>query len=328
MKLNPLLWCGLWVASLGLTPPARAGMTITRLAGPPQGAQVLIAVTNYNTSGNTSIRHLLRDGRSLKHDTVLQRYYFNRDRDLGQTFRIGSQAVRVEALTLRTGFGTNPFRPGAADAELFVQWLEVEGQPTTNHHGTTTAPPGTRWQTFNPNDPLTDDYLEGETFKNLRVVRGGFMPDLRPFKANPEGAPGNGQFFRFTFTGDDHLVLQPNRTYGFLVGFVAPAADRAMALANEFRGHYPGGHGLRREGSADTPAFFNPAESTPYTRALLVGDTNNAAAMAVALEKACFPVNFAERVADMSFGTMGMPDVCTYRDLVFYLEGVVLDMTP
>jgi hypothetical protein len=207
---------------------------------------------------------------------------------------------------------------------MFVQWLEVEGQATTNNHGTTAAPPGAHWQTFDPNDPTTDDFLEGETYKSLRVVRGARLPDLTPYKAYPEGAPGNGQFIRFSFTGEDVLVLQPNRTYGFLVGFVSAAPERALTLANRFRGQYTGGHGLRREGSADTPAFFNPAESTPYTRALLVGDTNDVEAMAAALEKACFPLNFAERAADMTFGTMGMPDVCTFRDLVFYLEGAVL----
>lgn len=39
------------------------------------------------------------------------------------------------------------------------------------------------------------------------------------------------------------------------------------------------------------------------------------------MDKACFPVNFEERVGSTSFGTMGIPDFCTYRGLTFYLEG-------
>lgn len=311
-----------WVGCFGLGGTVHAGLVITRLPEAPTGSKVLLAVTDHDVSGNTSIRHTPRENRELKYDRVLQKYYFNRDRDLGQTFITGAHPLRVEALTLRTGFGSHPFRPGAAGAEMFVQWLEVTGQPRTNDHGTTTTPPGARWQTFNPKDATTDDYLEGEKYKSLRVVRGARMPDLTVYRAQPQGAPGSGQFIRFAFTGADAVILQPHRTYGFLVGFVAPAPERAMTFANRFRGAYAGGHGIRREGSADTPAFFNPAESTPFTRALWVGDTNNAAALAAALEKACFPENFVARVGDMTFGTMGMPDVCTFRDLEFYLEGV------
>jgi hypothetical protein len=299
----------------------QAGLVITRLEEPPSGPGVWISATQFNAGGNTSVRLLPRENRDLKFDTVLNKYYFNRDRDLGQTFRTGPQRIKVEALTLRTGFGTHPFRPGAAGAEMFVQWLKVEGQPRLNNHGTTQYPPGTRWQTFNPQDPTTDDYLEGESFQNLRVVRGGNVPNLLPFRANPQGAPGNGQFIRFALTGDDQVVLEPNTTYAFLVGFVEPAPERAMTLANAFRGNYPDGHGIRREGSADTPAWFNPAASTPYTAAMFLSDTNNPQALVAALDKACFPRAFEQRVNDLTFGTMGLPDVCTYRDLQFYLEG-------
>lgn len=319
-------WIFVLTALLGCLQPwcLQAGLEIRRLDEVPSGSQVLLAVTNFNKGGNTSIRFYPHKNRGLKYDSVLKKYYYTRDRDLGQTFRTGPHPLRVEALTLRTGFGTMPFRPGAVGAEMFVQWIEVKGQPVTNNHGTSTSVPGTRWQTYNPADPITDDYLEGETFYNLRVVRGGYMPDLTSYKSDPAGAPGNGQWIRFSFTGDDVVELEPNRAYAFLVGFVEPASVRALTLANEFRGRYPDGHGIRREGSADTPAFFNPAEATPYTQALLISDTNQSQALAVALEKAGFPANIKQRVEDMTFGTMGMPDVCTFRDLVFVIEGTLV----
>jgi len=301
-----------------------AGMVITRLKDAPSESQVLICYTNYDTGGNTSIRHTSREGRDLKYDSVLNKYYFNRDRDLGQTFRTGSERIKVKALILRTGFGSAPFKPGAAGAEMFLQWFKVTDNPVIRDHGTTTYPPGARWQTFNPKDPSTDDYIEGETFQSLRVVRGGIMPDLSQYRYDPKGAPGNGQFIRFEFTGSDQIELEPETTYAFLVGFVEAAPERSLALANSFRGSFKEGHAIRREGSADTPAYFNPSELTPYTLAMFISDTNNAAALKAALEKACFPVRFEERVSDTTFGTMGMPDVCTYRDLTFYLEGTVV----
>ena len=298
-----------------------AALNVSRLPEAPTGPQVLTSYTNYDAGGNTSIRHYPRENRSLKYDTVLNKYYYNRDRDLGQTFRTGSQGFTLTAITLRTGFGTAPFRSGAAGAEMYVQILRVEGSPVLNDHGTTANPPGARWQTFAPTNPTTDDYLTGETYTNLRVVRGGVMPDLAPFRSNPAGAPGNGQFVRFELTGEDRVRLEPNTTYAFMVGFVEPAAERAMTLANNYGGSYAGGHGIRREGSADTPAFFNPAEATPHTEAMFVADTNNVADNTAALDKASFDPDFAVRVANMNFSTMGMPDVCTFRDLTFYLQG-------
>jgi len=207
-------------------------MTITRLTNAPAGPQVLISHTNYDAGGNTSIRHYPRLERDLKYDTVLNRYYYNRDRDLGQTFRVGGQGFTLEAVTIRTGFGTLPFRPGAIGAEMYLQILAVSGTPVINNHGTTTSPPGTRWQTFNPANPITDDYMTGESYANVRVVRGAFMPDLTAYRSDTNGAPGNGQFVRFALTGDDQVRLAPNTTYAFLIGFVEPAAERALTFAN------------------------------------------------------------------------------------------------
>jgi hypothetical protein len=120
---------------------------------------------------------------------VLSPDYYNRDRDLGQTFRGGSQGLTLQAVTIRTGFGTLPFRSGAIGAEMYLQILALSGTPVINNHGTTASPPGTRWQTFNPANPITDDYMTGESYPNVRVVRGAFMPDLTPYRSDPNGAP-------------------------------------------------------------------------------------------------------------------------------------------
>lgn len=308
------------LASL-LPQSASAGVTITRLTNAPFGAQVRASNPSFDSGGNTSIRHYPRLERDLKHDTVLNKHYYNRDRDLGQTFRVGAAGYWLDAVTIRTGFGTLPFRPGAAGAEMYLQIMRVEGTPVLNTHGTTSNPPGARWQTFNPADPTTDDYLTGETFTNVRVIRGATMPDLMPFKWNSSGAPGNGQFVRFALTGEDVIWLEPNTTYAFFIGFVAPAPERAMTFANQFRGNYPGGHGIRREGSSELPAVYNPAEVNALTAKIFVANTNDVADNTAALDIATFDDDFNQRVLDMDFGTMGMPDVCTYRDLTFYIEG-------
>lgn len=300
---------------------ADAGLVITRVAGPPT-SQVRVSQPNFDNGGNTSIRYYERHDRDLKYDTVLKKNYYNRDRDLGQTFRTGAQGYKLDAITLRTGFGTLPFRAGSAGAEMYLQIFRVAGTPVINHHGTTSNPPGARWQTFAPTDPETDDYIDGETFTSILVVRGATMPDLSQFKSVSSGAPGNGQYLRWDLTGGDEILLEANTTYAFMVGFVEPAAERALSLANNFRGNYAGGHGIRREGSPDTPAFYNPALVTPYTEAMFVSDTNNAADNDAALDKASFAPDFNVRTSDMTFGTMGMPDVCTFRDLTFWIEGV------
>jgi len=69
------------------------------------------------------------------------------------------------------------------------------------------------------------------------------------------------------------------------------------------------------------PAFYNPAEVNALTDQIFVANTNDVVDNTAALDIATFDNDFTTRVMDMDFGTMGMPDVCTYRDLTFYLEG-------
>jgi hypothetical protein len=95
-----------------------------------------------------------------------------------------------------------------------------------------------------------------------------------------------GAYLKLEFRGDDRIELAAGSGYGFLLGFAEPQRDRALALANCYYGAYRPdprnpyvGHGIRREGQ---PAF---------------GDLETRLTAAP--------------------GTLGFPDVCTYRDLHF-----------
>lgn len=96
-----------------------------------------------------------------------------------------------------------------------------------------------------------------------------------------------GDYLRLDFTGGDEIPLEPGRGYAFLLMFLDRAPDRGMTLANQYYGSYrpdPGerfrGHGIRREGR---PAFAD---------------------------------DWKARLGQ-SPGTLGFPDVCTFRDLYF-----------
>lgn len=204
------------------------------------------------------------DDHEPKFDPMIKKHYYDRDRDLGQTFRTGATGFYLSAITLRTGFGSRPFRGGSNGAEVFVQIFNASGTPVVNNNGTTTKPPGTKWQTFAPTQPDTDDCLTGETYTNLRVVRGGFLPQLTNPATDPMGEKtAKGKYLRFALTGEDAVYLEPDTTHGFFVSFASPASERAMRFANNFMGDYSGGHGVRREGQY--PAVYDPARPAHCT---------------------------------------------------------------
>ncbi len=83
---------------------------------------------------------------------------------------------------------------------------------------------------------------------------------------------------------------------------------RSFTRVNWSVGCYAGGHGIRREGNGKfPPVSFDPSK--------LLNDSANE----LAVKSAFLSSDFKERTSLMP-GTNGYPDVCTYRDHVFYIE--------
>ncbi len=281
--LNGVRLCA-FILILSLPPAARAGLEITAaptpLAPPVGHSSVLVHHAKDDPGGNTSFRFITtRKVDANKYPTNgvtvfarAEREQPQRDRDLGQTFLSGAQRAKLDALFLRIGHGDIAVLDGAPGARVAVQWFEVTGQPRLNDHGT----PGFAGRFDRATSPELDDYLEGETYTSLRVIEGRLPDTLQ-----------KGDYLKLDFTGDDELTLEPHRTYGFLLMFLARGAQRGMTLANQYYGSYTpdpankfAGHGIRREG---TPAF---------------------------------PEDWQARLTQAP-GTLGFPDVCTFRDLHF-----------
>jgi hypothetical protein len=199
-----------------------------------------------------------------------------RDRDLGQTFVMPAGAGgRVGHLYLRVGLKDLAVRPDTGGAEVAIQWFAVQGMPRLNEQGT----PGFMGKFDRKSAPELDDFLEGEQYAPLHVVKGKLPVVIQP-----------GWYLDFHFTGEDALKLEAGKGYGFLLMFTQAAGDRGLTLDNQFYGKYVPlvdaplvGHGLRREGEPS------------------------------------FPKDWNQRLALMP-GTLGFPDVCTYRDLYFAVQ--------
>ncbi len=262
----------------------------------PERDPVVIRQNRSDSSGDTSVRNEwpLR---------WKEQGYFQRNRDLGQAF-IAEKEFTLAAIVLRTGNGTAAFLPGAAGAPVFVQFFEVMGTPVIDDNGT---PPGAKATHGFSANHRCDDFIRGVTYRSLRVVHGGLMPNL--------AAAGDGRltYMKWTLTGDDALRCEAGKRYAFMVGISEPGAKRAFTLANhnaaaspaapsltDAHDVYPGGWGLRREGNGKLPPTMIPGEARDELQ-----------------KEALFPEGDA-RFA-LSPTTDGYPDVDTYRDLEFYL---------
>ena len=283
------------------------------------------------------------------------RYYY-RDRDLGQTFTTGADGFRVSAITVRL----QPVDVAGADpsgASVSLQLFRVEGAPVVDDNGTTafesvarmpvTSPNDTShwrgggpyvgpvtnpmWSTYAsdwPEDPTdaayayrwpvmhySDDFVTGERYVPLAIARGGVVP---------EGLDTD-DYLRWEIDGGGAAWdLAPDTRYAFLLLFDEPAAPgvkRNLPLSNvnvlpggQSDDAYAGGHSIRRDGA------------TTALDEVFIRDTADAADLAASRRSASFPVrpdgtpDFAARTA-IPPGTVGYPDVDTYRDLYFVLEG-------
>ena len=335
-----------------LCPAAAAELTARRVDEPPRGATVRISQTRRDETGPTSFRYYApRTGPATKSNVLAydpdprrsdaaiearsEASYYYRDRDLGQTIAVDGPSFRVGALTVRlqpvdvAGGGD----PGGA--AVSIQWFRVTGTPRIDDNATTAptdedrssgvAWTNPRWATyaFNwPIDPrdaamadrrplrhLTDDFIVGERYESIRVCSGAKIP---------VGLSTN-DYLRFEFSGEDAIELRSGGRYAFLILFDQPAApgvQRNIPLSNinvlpggQSGDPYPQGHMIRRDGrTTDFEEVFirDPAD---------VDDVN------ASRRSAEFPADRAARLA-IEPGTLGYPDVDTYRDLYFLLEAI------
>lgn len=292
-------------ALLFSAPLAPAGLVVTQQASAPTGSDIALSNTNQDFSGNTRIWYRDADKTLESIDGVNGLLYYNRDRDLGQTFRTGTSGFYLDAITLRIGATATAVRDGALGAGISLQLLQVTGSPVINNNGTTQAQ-GAKWDTFNPTDGRTDDYITGETYTHLAHATGGTVPLTAASNA----------YLRFDLTGASQIFLNPNTTYAFMVMFDEAAPDRGLAFANAFFGNYSGGHALRREGNGEP--YFNEF-GQPFNSAMTVEDVDDPDDMAAALAHASLPADLTTRLNQQP-GTLGVPDVDTYRDFVFFIH--------
>jgi hypothetical protein len=203
---------------------------ISKTGSPPPQRSVLTGFEASDNGGTTSARY--QANKILKDEG-----YYQRDRDLGQTFSFsGEQYMKINALTLRTG--PSGAKKGASGAPVSIQFCEVTGTAVINDNGTTKkAAHG--WCS----DPKCDDYIEGERFETISIARGGLLPKQLP-------ALG---YLRFDFTGDDQIVIESGKTYAFIFMFDTIADDQSIALGNKYWGWYDNGHAVRREGGNGDP---------------------------------------------------------------------------
>lgn len=216
-----------------------------------------------------------------------------RDRDLGQTFLTGDQGFKVDAVYLRVGPSDNSVAMGAQMARVALQFFEVEGTPRLNDNGTHGFLRDAQGHPIFSRklSPQLDDFLEGETYRCIHVAQGVLPQSLK-----------HGDYLTFKLTGSDQIVFSPHKSYAFLLIFVERGQDRSMSLANKYFGTYTPdpnnpfvGHGIRREGGTGQPQapFFRPD----------------------------LPDDFQVRLGQQP-GTLGFPDVDTFRDLFFAITAV------
>ncbi|RYG39387.1 hypothetical protein EON81_01250 [bacterium] len=177
---------------------------------------------------------------------------------------------------------TGSSEPGAAGASVSIQIFRVDGWPAAHDNKTRHAKVVT-WT----DDPRADDYLTGETYVSLGVFSGGRLPKNL----------GADRWLRFELKAAP--VLQPGQRYAFILMLDQAAAGRALDLGSVYWGTYAGGHAMRREGSV-AEGWNDPSWSSPGRERL--------------------PKDWKTRLSQ-SPSVWGRPDVDTWRDLCFFIEG-------
>lgn len=261
--------------------------------------------------GSTSVRNVDRATLSWKDNG-----YFQRNRDLGQTFTIPfDTAFVLDAIVLRTGNSASAVKLGAIGAEVYLQLFEVNGFPQINDNGTPRGSQSTHGFTTNHR---ADDYLEGVTYQSIRLATGGFFPVIGPTSQNG-GQTGHLHYLKWDLKGENEINLEGGKTYAFMVGFVHPAPLRSFTLANQNFAADPGypmlrtdsnqseRWSMRREGDGTLPPTQVPGDSPPADSKILDS----------LLSESVFENGHQYTLQPT---TNGFPDVDTYRTLEFYIE--------
>jgi hypothetical protein len=291
----------------------------------------IIFSTESDKSGNTSVAFDAEDIHKWSGKSVVRAEgfgyfdekgeeisYIKRDRDLGQTFRYtDTQNKKLKSITVQLGFGTNVVRPAMYGKNLSIQIFEVSGKAILNKNNSNGI------EAFHgfPHDrngdsipDLRDDYFTGEIFKSLGVFGGATFPPKSAFgfeqtdEISPDHSNLKGKYLKFVLPKKYHIVLKKGKTYAFLILIDEIGKNQGFTLANSYIGSYPDGHGIRRDGNG----IFPPTMSNPMKN---FTDVENRQAM----RSAHFPTDFKKRI-QIPPATNGYPDVCTWRDLVFFIE--------
>jgi hypothetical protein len=253
------------------------GLSVSVLPNVPGGPTYPISSTAQDAGGTTSVRFRTDKSYKAANPTLpANSDYYERDRDLGQTFTVGEVGFTLRAVVVKTAYSVQPGAPGA---RVSLQLFEVGDKAAINDNGTTTEPV-VGWTA----DPRADDYLTGETYRSLLVASGATLP----------ASLTTSQYLRFALPDAATLTLKPHTSYAFLILLDERANQTGFSLANQYWGTYAGGHGIRREAKGTPPIPHN-------------------------LDNATLPLDFRTRTRQAP-GTRGFPDVCTWRDYVFFIE--------
>lgn len=305
---------------LSLVTAAPTRNTVAVCEGYDRGGNTSIAFDaddSYKWSGRSDYKaaswgYFAADGREIP--------YIKRDRDLGQTFLYtGKTPKTLTAIVVSTGYGTNVIRPNTYLRGVSIQVFAVSGEPVLNDNGSDRGTEAFHGFPHNrPGDSIShqrDDYFLNETYTSLAVISGAVFPGKTAFGFPNEtvAVPPNhsnlkGRLLRFELPKDNPIVLTPGKKYAFLIMLDQKGTEQGFTLANSYNGTYTGGHGIRRDGNG----MFPPVAAEP-------GKSFTDSANANAFSSAHFPADLSQRTA-LPPGTNGYPDVCTWRDLLFYVE--------
>jgi hypothetical protein len=312
-------------ASTPLSAFADRSLTVTDLGtnAAPTGANILMEQRIGDDGGNTRFR-LQTDrawdvGGQTPQDWSPEYpdYLKPRDRDLGQVFNTGNRTMLIDSIVLKVGPMHNAIQDDGLNAAVSMQFMSVSGTPTINDNGTTTNfnNPYITWT----NDHRSDDFIEGLSFEHVALASGGVLPSTL----------NNNHYMRWSF--DTPFLAEANTRYAFLVMYDEPAESRGMALANWNRvgkqqdktDHVEFGHAIRREGHAASPGTL-AWEGNWWDRPELPGNPNTSSEWNKSGDWNTDNWNAQARLHQEP-GGFGKPDVDTYRDFVFFLEGSLYD---
>lgn len=295
---------------------------------------VITFYDRYSRAGNTSVANdaslsVRWSGQALEDKTSGFGYftpegdeiaYMHRNRDLGQVFAFeGADHKRLKSIVVKTGYGSNVVRRGMYGQKVSIQIFKVSGNAVLNDNGSDSTMsafhgfPHNRHEIEIPSH--RDDFYEGLDFKSVHVFTGFTFPEKTHFgfennsmDVSPDHDMLKGRLLKFEFPDYPVVTLEPGVSYAFMLMIDEIGVDRGFTLANESFGSYPFGHGIRREGDGRFPPVpFNTEKS-------FHDDVNYDAVISSRL-----PEDYQERIKLMP-GTNGYPDVCTWRDLFFYVE--------